>query len=116
MRITFTPIHELMEIGQHSAKVKGEPKAIKLLRMLEMGERGTQHQLAKKLNTSHHGVRAFVCSLRKQGYPIFNQKTADSNETRYFLAKKSTRPTTVHNKIKYTLPVPSGVHKLKIGK
>ena len=90
-------------------------KAEKLLTMMQQGERGSMEYFAKKLNTSNHGVRSFVCSLRKQGHNIFNRAVVGSRrKTEYFLVKKGMKEQVVINKVHYTMDVPKGHHILKV--
>jgi biotin operon repressor len=90
-------------------------KAEKLLTMLRHGERGSMEYFAKKLNTSKHGVRSFVCSLRKQGHNIFNRAVVGSRrKTEYFLVKKGMKEQVVINKVHHTMDVPKGYHILKV--
>lgn len=89
-------------------------KAEKLLTMMQHGERGSMEYFAKKLNTSNHGVRSFVCNLRKQGYNIFNRAVVGSRrKTEYFLVKKGMEYEVI-NKVHYTMDVPKGHHILKV--
>lgn len=90
-------------------------KAERLLTMMQHGERGSMEYFAKKLNTSNHGIRSFVCSLRKQGHNIFNRAVVGSRrKTEYFLVKKGMKEQVVINKVHFTMDVPKGHHILKV--
>lgn len=90
-------------------------KAERLLTMMQHGERGSMEYFAKKLNTSNHGIRSFICSLRKQGHNIFNRAVVGSRrKTEYFLVKKGMKEQVVINKVHFTMDVPKGHHILKV--
>lgn len=114
-RLTFQKPVYSCSVTMEMPDSKRATKRIPVLKALLDGQRLTQWGVARIAGTDRHGARSLICTLRKLGYPIFNERLKSSRRTVYFIADPNHKVEQVHNKVRWTMPgVPRGKHIMEV--